>query len=164
MKFTFNPVSSMRAGRGKALLSVLALSEPEMFRDLMVRVLSPGLALEEEELCGIFVRSEGSEIHCVAILLENRVDRIYTIPRFRGRGYAKQVLVFLRMISMMSKFSFESPVNPEVVPLFTSAGWTRKGSTPNKDGTMDMVAFMQTHAPVMDMGQWVTFVETLGTL
>lgn len=164
MKFTFNPVSSLREGRGKALLSVLVVSEPEIFRDLLARVLAPGLAPEEEKLCGLFVRSEGHEVHCVAVLLENRVDRIYTIPRFRGRGYAKQVLAFFHMVSMMSKFSFESPVNPEVVPLFEASGWARKGAKPNKDGTLDMVAFPETHAPVMDMGQWFTFVEVLGTL
>jgi hypothetical protein len=73
------------------------------------------------------------------------------------------MLVLLRVASVMGKFSFISPVEPEVVPVFLAAGWTRHSVRTNPDGTLDMMANETCWSPVMDIGLWATMLDQFST-
>lgn len=163
MKFQFYSVQDMRENKGKglALARSLCTVAPETFRDFIAYLVLPPEYRQKrhDSLCGLFVRSENDVVQSVAVLAENKVDRIYTLPRFRGKGYAKEILIFLKGISMIAPFSFQSPVNPDILPLFLSAQWVLGGE--NKDGTRQMIAHPPNLRPVMDMGRWAEFLKVV---
>ena len=73
------------------------------------------------------------EIKTVALVQGSKLDRIFTIPSARHKGYATNLLITWRLM----KPTAWSPVNPEVVPLFEKVGFEVMEGV-NKDGTINM--------------------------
>jgi GNAT superfamily N-acetyltransferase len=106
----------------------------------------------------------------VALLHDNKLDRVITIPKFRRRGYALQLIKHIA-----EKFvEYEcpiilSPVYPAVVPLFEKAGWVKTGTSCPRDGTIDytlpeMLRFFMTREPAgWDRRGWATHLIFLQT-
>lgn len=163
--YSFDDMRDDPKSRGAVLLRALSHTAPETFKDAHDYLLVPQFFRESNDtISGLLVSRTSAHLpQCVLVLKEAKVDRIYTLPRFRKRGYAKQMLVLLRAASMMGQFSFISPVEPEVVPVFLAAGWTRHSVRTNPDGTLDMMAHEICWAPMMDIGLWVTMLGQFST-
>lgn len=162
--YSFDEMRTKPKSRGAVLLRALSQTAPDTFTDAHDYLHVPQFFREcNDTISGLLVQKQGRVPQCILVLKEAKVDRIYTLPRFRKRGYAKQMLVLLRAASMMGQFSFISPVEPEVVPVFLAAGWTRGSVRTNPDGTLDMMAHEICWAPMMDIGLWATMLGQFST-
>ena len=144
------------------LLKALALTCPSVFDDeLRYSKLPMEMLPAHPELSGLLVLKEGTVVKCVAVLHDLKVDRLYTLPRFRRQGHAHGMLTFLRGVSLFGKFCFTSPVEPEIAAVFESAGWTRRSEKVNRDGTVDYQSNNPAWKRVMDAGSWLGYLGTI---
>ena len=157
----FISYAQMKRGKGLRLLKILTETAPEVFGTASLYVAGRPVSKKtlNDDLSGLFVKRHGTSIVCVAVLHDCVVDRIYTLPHVRRKGHARQLLTFFHGVSLLSPFSFLSPVEPDLIPLFLSARWTLLDTRPNKDGTRDMLSNPKRWAPSMDMGHWLLFLE-----
>ena len=155
---TFYSYDDIRAhkGSGRALLKDLVDEAPDTFQDAVAYVVLPQefRRTYNDSISGLLVDANQDGIQCVVVLGDVKVDRIYVPPQRRRLGHAKRMLSFLKAVSILSQFSFTSPVEPEIVPVFLAGGWTLKGSGINEDGTVDMLSNPPCVADVIDIGAW----------
>lgn len=158
---TFYSFHDIRSGKGsgRALLKSLVTEAPDTFKNTVAYVLLPDKSRTayNDSISGLLVESDEDGILCVVVLAEVKVDRIYVPPHCRRRGHAKRMLCFLQAVSILSQFSFISPVEPEIVPLYLAASWTHKGSGLNEDGTVQMVSNKPKLSAAMEIGAWLTY-------
>ena len=93
---------------------------------------------EEFNLRGMYCLCIDEVIVSVALLADNKLDRILTIPKYRRQGYALQLIKHIaEQLVEYECPAFLSPVYPSVAPLFEKAGWVKTGSWCERDGTID---------------------------
>lgn len=162
MNLNFYSYDDMRAdtmNEGRVLLRVLSKTEPDTFGEAMGHLLlGEGNTQYNDSISGLLVKREGKTVVSVISIKDVKIDRIYTLPRFRKQGHAKTFLSLLTAFSVMMGFNFVSPVYPDIVPLFLSAGWERRGAKVNKDGTVDMVSNRRCSS-VRDVSKWAVALE-----
>jgi hypothetical protein len=163
MNLKFYSYDDMRAdpmNEGRVLLRVLAKTEPDTFSEALGHLLlGEGKTEYNDSISGLLVKRNDKTVVSVMSIKDVKIDRIYTLPRFRRQGHAKTFLSLLTAFSMGLGFSFTSPVNPEIVPVFLSAGWERKGAKFNRDGTVDMVSNPRRCSSTMDVTRWAVALE-----
>jgi predicted acetyltransferase len=97
-----------------------------------------------------------------ANILNVVVDRIFTIPKYRNRGYATTMLRILKAISVLSgEYSMISPVDQHVAHIYEKAGWVNYNEIINKDGSIDMVSNKALISDYMDLRKWKGFLEEM---
>jgi len=96
-------------------------------------LLEKGLFLQ-----GLYCLRVDGKIVSVAVIGKNTIQRIVTIPKFRGKGYARLLIDIItdKMKENGVPFVF-APVNPGVEGLFEGIGWVKCGRSVAKDGTTD---------------------------
>ena len=103
---------------------------------------------------------ESDKLLSVAILKDNKIDRILTMPSVRRRGHAVHLIQHLTQ-----KFTeagcpvIFSPVYSHIGPLFEKAGWVLTGSTCERDGTVDYCPSSMLH--ICQRGGTVTWDRRL---
>ncbi len=103
-----------------------------------------------------------NKIVCFANMLNVVIDRIFTIPKYRNKGYATQMLRVMRAISVLSgEYSLISPVDQCVVNIYEKAGWAKYNEIINKDGSIDMVSNKPFINDYMDLKKWKRFLEEM---
>lgn len=163
--YSYDDMRKDTTNEGRVLLRVLAMTEPNTFGDaLAYLLLAKSDTTLNPSISGLLVKREGTTVVCVASVSNVKIDRIYTIPRFRKLGHAKTLLSLLTAFSMFMNFSFVSPVNPDVIPVFLSAGWKFKAGGPNKDGTRQMASNLPRLSNKMDVSRWAVALESFNQM
>lgn len=152
--YSFHNIST----QGKQLLTILGTQFPEHFQVALHNYNKSPIYMND--ISGLFCRYEGSKIVCVCLLLHLRVDRIFTIPKYRGLGYADKVLRLLNSISTLIGIGLSSPILPEIEKLYTKANWIRLGNKINPDGTIDMITPLFKEG-INDGTLWLAFLESV---
>lgn len=121
-------------------------------------------------LRGMYCLCVDEVVVSVAILHDNKLDRILTIPKFRRQGYAVQLIKHITEQYVEYECPIIlSPVYPSVTSLFEKAGWVKAGSSCPRDGTVDytipeMVHLFKTRGRVAwDRRRWATHLLFLQT-
>jgi GNAT superfamily N-acetyltransferase len=136
------------------ILDVLVLNYPDVFgvfhakRPLYVN----------EKLTGLFVLKVNKQVVCIAVLLNLSVDRVFTLPRFRGKGYAKALMSIFCGMSTVLGVGLVTPAYPEFRSLLERAGW--KYQKPNSDGTLQMTTPLWKANQLYDAGKWLMFLTS----
>lgn len=129
-----------RRTKTEVLWNALRLIEPEL-EDLSPLKNTPPHLFEEMYhtfmIKGMYCLTVDDKVVSVAVLKDNIIDRIITLPQYRRKGYAsillKMVTGAMKMCGMPCVFS---PVRSDVAPLFLKIGWVKCG-TGAPDGTFD---------------------------
>ena len=88
-------------------------------------------------LTGIFLLCDEDNIICVAETSNCKINRIFTYPEHRGKGYASILLHKIVTLGLEYDLLFFSPVDKGVEPLFVKANWIPVTGLKNHDGTID---------------------------
>ena len=134
-------------GKGYKLLEVLNNLYPDVFHnfyltfDLSISMLDAPSPFKERNAfiskrMGLITMEVDNKLVFVSIVSANIIKRIFTLPRFRNKGYA---LHFLKYIRTFSDDPLTSPVEPHIIPLFKKAGWFITQEV-NQDGTINMIS------------------------
>jgi len=120
-------------------------------------------------MSGLYVlRDENKSIISVAVLKDNTIKRIVTMPKYRHKGYAS--LLIRHITEQMERFrcpSMWSPVDPAVVPLFQRLGWVQVGRHA-PDGCLDWCPpWAVAHYPTAnqqvrwEIDEWIDYLLSL---
>jgi hypothetical protein len=169
MNFKFYSFENLRDPKheGSKLLNVLTELYEEAFGYLYLRVnIKENMTYRSvpinSKISGLYVMKVDKKIVCFANLLNAVIDRIFTIPKYRNRGYATQMLSIMRGISMWTdEYSLISPVDQHVVHIYEKAGWVKYNEIVNKDGSTDMVSNEQAVSDFMDMKMWRFYLNEM---
>lgn len=155
---TFYSAASLKQdGR---FLNVLALKYPETFR-----VFHHNLHIYPyETITGLFVLKVDGQATAIAALVGLSVDRLFVIPRFRGKGYAKILLGILASMSCACGVGIVSPILPELRTLYERTGWKCRSNTQNQDGTLAMITSLWKPNRTYDSVRWVNYLTRAGLL
>lgn len=134
-------------GKGYKLLEVLNNLYPDVFQNFYLTfsvstsLLNAPSPFKErcEFVCkrmGLITMEVDNKLVFVSIVSANTIKRIFTLPRFRNKGYA---LYFLKYMRTFSDEPLTSPVEPHIIPLFKKAGWFITQEV-NQDGTINMIS------------------------
>lgn len=177
MKIKFHSLYNMKVGKdnqGKLLLKALSAIEPTIFGKMysvvreenpdtpeLMRLVQEGDPNKREiinfMLCGMIVMYENNKAISVVIVLNNVLNRIFTIPTFRNQGNMRKLLFIITTGMLATGLPFMSPVIPELIDLFKSIGWTQDpDETINKDGTFSLYLNWKkdTENIEADYGRW----------
>jgi len=89
-------------------------------------------------LFGLFILKDNEDrTVSIAVVAINKIDRIYTIPSERNKGYAKKLLHEIVTFGTKNNIKYFSPVDEEVKELFIKANWIPIMNKINKDLTSD---------------------------
>lgn len=155
--YTFYSIAQMRKlnTRANTLMCVLMKLYPDTFGGMFDRVMLK--SYRSVDFSGLFVRYADGKVVCVSVIYDGaKLDRIFTLPYYRDWGFATQMLGVLRVVSTLSRFSFLSPVEKAIVPLFVAAQWTILDDTKeNPDGTLDMLSDRAVFKEVAVIPDWM---------
>ena len=91
-----------------------------------------------EILFGLFILKDNEDrTVSIAVAGINKIDRIYTIPSERKKGYASKLLHEIVKFGIKNNIPYFSPVNKNVEDLFIKANWIPVMNEINKDLTSD---------------------------
>ena len=169
MEFKFYSFEKLRNPNheGSKLLNVLTELYPEAFGYLYLRVnikanMTYRSAKVEPTISGLYVMKIDKKIVCFANILNVVVDRIFTLPKYRNRGYATRMLSILKCLSVISgEYSMISPVDQRVTHIYEKAGWVKYNEIINKDGSIDMVSNKALISDYMDLRRWKGYLEVM---
>jgi len=136
--FTLDDMRTQFDNKGRKIITILMKLYPDMFRGIWSRITILHEPEYNYELSGLYVMYVNKKMVCVCVIYECKINNIFTLPNYRRKGYALKMLQKLKDVK--GPFSFLSPVEPTIVPLFLKAGWTIYPQKPNHDGTIDMIA------------------------
>lgn len=94
--------------------------------------------LPENYLTGLFMLAD-DEGHFVSFALVSiaSIDRIFTSPNQRNKGYASKLLHEIVKFGIKNNITYLSPVDKNVEDLFLKANWIPTTNEMNKDSTKD---------------------------
>lgn len=154
--YVFYSISTMRVRKsvGNRLINILVKLYPDTFGHIFECM--TGRIGCDANFCGLFVRYVDEKVVCVSVIKNGRkLDRIFTIPMYRNKSYATQMLTLLKGISFFQGFTFLSPVDQSVLSLFNKAGWKMfENPSINKDGTIDMLPIPSYYKDVEQIPNW----------
>jgi hypothetical protein len=169
MEFKFYSFQNLRDPKheGSKLLNLLTELYPDAFGYLYLRVnIKKDMTYRSvpinSKISGLLLMKIDNKIVCFANMLNVVIDRIFTIPKYRNKGYATQMLRVMRAISVLSgEYSLISPVDQCVVNIYEKAGWAKYNEIINKDGSIDMVSNKPFINDYMDLKKWKRFLEEM---
>ena len=90
-------------------------------------------------LTGLFIlKKDKDTILSIAVVSSSKLDRIYTVPSERNKGYAQKLLHEIVTFGIKNNISYYSPVEEKVKDLFIKGNWIPvMNNEINKDLTID---------------------------
>lgn len=85
---------------------------------------------------GLYCLVVDDKIASVVYLNVNKIDRVITLPNYRHKGYASQLIKHVANKLLIAGLTPFSPVEPTIESLFMKLGWIKYDS-PCPDGTYD---------------------------
>lgn len=89
-------------------------------------------------LTGLFIlKNNDNTLLSIAIVVVSKLDRIYTFPSQRNKGYAQKLLHEIVTFGIKNNILYYSPVEERVKELFIKENWIPISNNINKDLTID---------------------------
>lgn len=87
---------------------------------------------------GLFILKDDKDlILSIAVVCVTKLDRIYTFPSERNKGYAQKLLHEIVTFGIKNNILYYSPVEERIKELFIKANWIPATNKSNKDLTTD---------------------------
>ena len=154
--YAFYSISQLKIKNsvGNRLIKILAKLYPDTFSSIFDRVVIKTDC--NAEFSGLFVKYVDGKVVCVSVIMNGlKLDRIFTLPLYRKKSYATEMLKLLKGISLFSAFTFLSPVDTSIIHLFKNAKWVTYDATKiNKDGTVDMLSAPSLYKDITSIPMW----------
>jgi hypothetical protein len=130
-----------RTTKTEVLYNALRLIEPELEDAVPILKNVPPESIRRiydlVMLKGLYCLTIDNKVVSVAVIADNVIERIITLPPYRRKGYATILIKMLTGAMKGCGFTCVfSPVRSDIAPLFLKAGWVKCG-TGAPDGTFD---------------------------
>lgn len=139
--YAFGEVLHMKKSKTAIVYTALRTIEPALpdyISELNAAREQGRIADMDANLRGLYCLRIGKDVVSVALVHDNKLDRIITIPKYRRQGYALQLIKHIAEQYVEHECPIIlAPVDPRIAPLFDRAGWVRTGTTCTRDGTID---------------------------